>query len=301
MRELVLSFILTYNLNFIYCQTDTINKHRLSSKSSQIFKPTISGTYITQHNWDGNNQNLNTIAILVNADYNHRIATQKFVQYYQFRSALGLFKIVDSIWIKNNDYWRASATVTDNTSKKITHTYSIQAYSQFINTKKYVYDVATDSYIKKRTATFFNPGTVLLSYGLNWSFWDGSFINFNFASIKYSTKPRFTGYVDPNNNQISKSKNAYQYFDYGMNINISIIKEFNENVAWENNTVYFMNGINRNGMHLDFMNRLCFKFLKYMQFRVNTHLIYEPLYSWHLQSQYDFTLGVFYEFKKRKG
>lgn len=151
-----------------------------------------------------------------------------------------------------------------------------------------------------KTASFFNPGSVTIGYGLNWSFWEYSFINASFATIKFSTRPRYNGYIDPKDKELAKTKNAYLYFDYGMNINAMVSKKLNENVLWEHNLYYFMNGISRSQVKLDMQNRLLFTFLKYLQFSVSTHIIYDPVFSYKLQYQHDFMLGLVYEFKKSK-
>jgi len=59
------------------------------------------------------------------------------------------------------------------------------------------------------------------------------------------------------------------------------------------------NGINKNQINLDFANAVIFKFLKYIQFRIATHVLYDPLYSTRLQFQNDFTLGFVLEGKKK--
>lgn len=303
-RSFVLAGLLVFTYTSLFASGDTTytkQEEKVPSKKYyRSLKLALSGTYSAQHNWYADESNQKSIAFLFNADYMHRISTEKFIQFYQFRSALGYIKIIDSLWIKNNDYWRINATWTENESKHFTHTYSVQANSQFLNTPRYIYNYESDISEKTKTAAFFNPGNVTLAYGLNWTFWEYNYINFNFATIKISTRPRFNGYTEPKENEIAKTRNAYIYFEYGLNINTMIGRKINDNVEWENYTYYFMNGISKSQVHLDFMNRITFKFLKYLQLRVDTHIMYEPLFSYKFQYQHDFMLGMVYEMKRSK-
>ncbi len=286
-------FILIYLIPFYsIAQTDSIN-HK--DKIFTNYHISISGTFSAQHNWYDDDNNYKSVALLFNGDVTHRITSAKLKQNYSFRTNLGYLKILDSIWIKNNDYWRINAVITENQNKLFTHTYTITARSQYLNSYRYVYNPDNDQSVKTKSATFFNPAIITLAYGLCYSFWDNNFINFNFAAVNFTTKPRFGKYLKSNDHELAKTKSMYLYAEYGMNIQTNISKDINPFTQWENYTYFFANGINKQQINLDFSNCVRFKFLKYMQFRVDTHILYDALYSTRLQYQLDFTIGLFWD------
>lgn len=276
--------------------------HSLSQTDSTIQKPyvttcynlSLSGTFSAQHNWYNDENNYKSIAFLFNGDVTHRRNSTKLKQNYSARTNLGYLKILDSIWIKNNDYWRINAVLIENQNKWLKHTYTATARSQFLNTYRYIYNENIDDYSKTKTATFFNPAVLTVAYGLSYSFWDDNFINFNFATINFNSKPRF-GNLKSNDHELAKTKNMYMYAEYGLNIQTNITKNINPYTQWENYTYFFANGINKHQVNLDFSNRISFKFLKYLLFRVDTHILYDALFSTRLQYQLDFTLGMTWE------
>ncbi len=297
----ILSFILFLVAssfpNMAFSQKDSLVATKSKIRNSTL-RLSLSGTFTAQHNW--HEENNKSIAFLFNGDYNYRIASDKLKQQYYFRSAVGYMKIIDSIWIKNNDYWRIGSIFIENQNKKLNHTYSLQAKSQFLNTIKYEYNEQTDQREKIVRARFFSPATIALSYGLSWSFWDFNYINFNFAAINFSTKPRLNDQIRENDHELAKTQRMYMYADYGMNIQTNISKDINENVKWENFTYVFLNGINKSQVNFDFLNSVTFKFLKYAQFRMDTHVLYDPLFSTRLQYQQDFTIGFMLERRKKR-
>ncbi len=144
---LLLMCIPIYSLS----QTDsTIQK----SYSNTYCNLSLSGTFSAQHNWYNDENNYKSIAFLFNGNVTHRINSAKFKQNYSIRTNLGYLKILDSIWIKNNDYWRINAVLIENQNKWLTHTYTVTARSQFLNTYRYVYISDNDELVKTKSAAF---------------------------------------------------------------------------------------------------------------------------------------------------
>lgn len=269
-----------------------------TKKKSLLFKVGLCGTFTNQNHW--NNENSSNILFSNNIDFNYRITSKKFLQNYQFKSDLGYTKLLDSVWMKNIDYWKININWSEIQSRKLTHSYSLLINSQFLPTYRYQYEISTDNYEKRKVASVFNPGRVTLAYGLNYQFWQGNYINFNFASISFYSKPTYTGNYKPDDNSVGRTNNSYLYFDYGFNINAMIYYKINEVIQWENTSYYFMNGVNKNQIQFDIVNRVIFVLWKYVQFRVDTHLIYDPKYSYNIQNQNAFTIGLVYEVKNYK-
>jgi hypothetical protein len=261
------------------------------------FKLSLTSLYTNEKNWY--NENNQSFCVLFNGDYRLVFVKSKFRSITTIQTALGYFKLVDSTWNKNVDRWRFSEVYIVESSKKLKTTFTITLNSQFLNTYKLLYDTNTDSYKKQRTAAFYNPGTMMLSYGLNYSFWDNNYINVDIATLKFSTKFR-QKIEDPNINLGARSKNSYLNFEYGFRLNIYIEKKINDYTKWFLNTDYFMTGIDRERQSLDFRNSLCFNFLKYLEFKTETNIIYNPNINFKLQVQQSFLLGVCLSKKYRR-
>lgn len=63
---------------------------------------------------------------------------------------------------------------------------------------------------------------------------------------------------------------------------------------------FHINRVSKDQVNCDFQNKITIKFLKFMQFRIDTHIIYDPLYSYKLQYQQEFLLGFFYEKRSKR-
>ena len=69
--------------------------------------------------------------------------------------------------------------------------------------------------------------------------------------------------------------------------------------TWENYSYIFMNGISRKHLNLDVINRFSFKIFKYIEFRMDMHIIYNYFDSYKLQFQNDFTSGLIYGLNRK--
>lgn len=280
-----------------WCQIDT--SVQKSACATFSYQTSISGTFSAQHNWYNDENDYKSITFLFNGIVTYKKLSVKFKQHYSLRTNLGYLKILDSIWIKNNDNWRINCVLIENQNKWLTHTYSIAARSQFLNTYRYVYNTDKDETVKTKTAAFFNPAIITLAYGVSYSFWEDNFINFNFAAVSFKTQPRFGNYRKSKDYELAKTKAMYMYADYGMNIQTNINKAINPFTQWENYSSFFVNGINKQQVNLDFSNAITFKFLKFVQFRIATHILYDALFSTKLQYQNEFTLGFVFAGQKK--
>ena len=204
----------------------SISSPKIAYKKQSIdFKISLAGTYSAQNNWL--NENSNSIALRLTLDYLRRIRTNKYLQYYQINSAYGYFKI-DSMWMKNTDFCRLKIVFSENNSNTFTHTYTLNVNSQLTKTMRRIYNPLNEISEIKKVSGFLNPGNLTLAYGVNWRFWDDNFINFNLATIKISTRPRYNNFILKDSSNIGKTKNAYVFCEYGMSVNTMIYKKVND-------------------------------------------------------------------------
>ncbi|MCX6292663.1 MAG: hypothetical protein NT126_13030 [Bacteroidetes bacterium] len=232
-----------------------------------------------------------------NMDYTRKTTISKFKQLYQFRGELGFLKFVDSTWYKNSDNLNVYVQWTDYSSKKFTHSYSIILKSQFADTWRYKTN-RDGKATREWRGGFLNPATLMLAYGLNYDFWQRCFVSFAFATVKVNSRPRYDDALLPTEKELARTEKYFIISEYGMSVQGGITKNIYDNVFWTNKTQFFSNGINKNQVTVDFQNRFTFVFLKYLQFRADTHIVYDPLYSYSLQYRQEFLVGVFFEKRK---
>ncbi len=236
---------------------------------------------------------------LGNVDYSYKVAALKFKKLVQFRGELGFLKFVDSTWYKNSDNLNMCAQWTNYSSKAFTHSYSIILKSQFSDTWKYTCDINGET-TRKWLGGIMNPATLTIAYGLNYDFWKSCFINFAFATIKINARPLSDETLLPGEREWLRTDRTIVIREYGFSIQSSISKKIYENILWDNKTHFFTNGINKDQVTMDFQNRLTFAFPKYLQFRADAHIVYDPLHSYRLQYKQEVLVGISIEKKKEK-
>ncbi len=230
-------------------------------------------------------------------DCNYFISNSKFRKQLIFKSSVGFFKNADSIWIKTADSWRVIGRYIENQQHKINYTYSIIVNSQYLDT--YKYKMFKGELKQEWKGNFFNPGYIILSYGLTKSFWEYCLITFSFANVKVYTKPRT---VQPTNDQENFALTKYSkiYSEYGLSISTFIEKYITENVFFENTLLFYSNGINREKVQLDCSNGLSIRLYKFINIRVANNISYNPFNSYRVLYETRVCLGFILDYKNGK-
>ncbi len=258
---------------------------RAQVSASYMAGSTITETYVNHFNFNSY------------SDLNLYSSSPKFKKQLLYRGSLSFENYPDSSWFKTSDSWRVSARYTENLPKQINHSYSIVFNSQFLDSYNYF---ERDGELEKvRKGNFFNPGTILISYGLMKSFWDICWVNFAFANIKIYTRPRFTkSPIDTES--FAKTKYAKIYTEYGLSISSFIEKEFSSNVFFENSSNIYVGAVNRDKVNLECINGINFRFLRFLNLKILNQLTYDPFISYHLLIETRFSLGVVLDFRNSR-
>jgi hypothetical protein len=94
-------------------------------------------------------------------------------------------------------------------------------------------------------------------------------------------------------------KGSHVFTRYGLNGLLTIDESFFDGVlVWRNQSRFFMNAISASHVQFDVHNRICIRFLKVLQLRLDTGVQYAPETSLKLQYRQEVLLGVFYENKR---
>jgi len=304
-------FLLSWIPHFLFDNTihsqpsksgDTTSNHKSISPADSLkrsrnttFLATLATSFTENKNWQ--NVDYRNYFFLGNIDYSLRVSSDKFKQLYQVRGELGFLKFIDSTWFKNSDNFNILTQWTEYSTKAITHSYSIILKTQFTDTWKYNSDINGET-TREWRGGILNPATLMIAYGLNYDFWERCFINLALATIKVSTRPRYDNELLPTEKELARTAKSFIISEYGMSIQSAITKKISGNVSWDNKTLFFTNGINKNQITWDFQNRFTFVSLKYLQLRADTHIVYDPQYSYRFQYKQELLIGLFYERKK---
>ena len=182
----LLFFIVCVYSNAI-AQKDSVHKKENILFKNLKLKTALSTSFIAHKNWQqGGNDN---ISFLGNLDVRHATRAKKLTHSYALKAELGYSKFLDSLWIKNTDRWRIALQWNYKPGNSLIFTYSFTANSQFTDSYKYKVDRKTQELSRKRLGGFISPANAINSLGFNWSFWDGSRINFAVASLKTDIRP----------------------------------------------------------------------------------------------------------------
>jgi hypothetical protein len=256
---------------------------------------TFSTSVIENKNWKS--MDFRNYSLQGNVDYDRKVAAPHFKKLYQLSGELGFLKFIDSSWYKNSDNLNLSSQWTNYSSKTLTPSYSVILKTQFTDTWKYTTDINGESR-KEWSGGILNPAALTIAYGLNYDFWKRCFINLAIATIKINSRPVSDEALLPGQKELSRSQKMLVIGEYGLSLQSTISKKIYENVSWDGKTQFFTNGFKKNQVTLDFQNRLTFAFPKCLQFRADTHIVYDPLYSFRLQYKHELLVGL--SIKKKK-
>ena len=274
---------------------DSVNENKELKKIFFSFRSSLSTTYIIQENFNQNN--LRDFLFLSDVDYYYKITREKFIQSYHCKAGLGYMMYPDSMWYKYTDGWKLNILLNENESKNITHSYAFDISSQFLHSYKYGVDIY-EKQLKEWRGGFLNPATINFSYNISMNLWSDSNVMLGLSSVRIAARPRYEGVIEPKD-LVAKTPHSFILAIYGMSAQVNIYSQkITESLFCDNSSGFFVNGINKSQMNFDFQNTFIYKFLKYMQLRFDTHIIYDPLVSYHLQYDQEFLIGVFIEKRK---
>ena len=254
----------------------------------------LSTSFAASQNWGG--QDLTNYAFTGNLLYRHNLLRggRSHSHSHQLAVDLGYVKFVDSTWVKHIDRFQANL-LWNSTGRKFNHSYSIVLATQFLSNTMLEYSAEEERLKERPVGGFLDPFSLDVGYGAVWSFWQGSNINFAFATLRFSGSPKATtapAFTDANT---IEGKKAFYFLNYGFFITTAIKKPIGKHVEWINATRFFANGMDRDHVNLDFSNMVIVKLWKYLQLRMDTRVAYNPLLNYDIQFRQEVLVGFFYE------
>lgn len=255
----------------------------------------VCASYASSQNWVGHD--LDNYSFATNLLYRHNMFSNERNHAHQIVADLGFLKFVDSTWVKHMDRFQVNL-LWNSSGRKWNHSYTIVLGTQFLSTTKLDYSLEENRTIESQVGGFLNPFALDAGYGAVLSFWQGSNINFAFATLRLSGSPKAStapSFIDA---RTIESDRAYYYLQYGFSLTAAINKPIGKHVQWVNNTRFFGNGLDRDHLQFDLNNMVIVKLWKHVQLRLDTRLAYNPMLNYDLQFRQEALLGFFYERNK---
>lgn len=257
-----------------------------------VFRSDISASYTSEKSWWNDRQNL----ILVKASAEVRLRKSRASGWshdHFMQTQVGYTRFIDSVWIKTSDAFKIQLRWNEKRSKKVNHTYQLQVQSQWLNSW------AQTGAAKVWRGGFMNPSTVQVSYSFSWNFFKNSQLLLAPATLQVTTQPEKSTSFTFKERPFVTSKHSHIYSRYGFSAAVTIDEYFYQDfLCWQHRSQLFINAISAQQVQFDVSNRLCFRFLKYLQLRFDTTLIYLPEQTMRLQYKQEVLLGIFCEYRK---
>ena len=144
-----------------------------------------------------------------------------------------------------------------------------------------------------------NPAFIELGYSFTWDFLTNSNLMLTPATFQINIQPRKMQLIQQNEPPLLKSRHSNIYSRYGFSGYLTIDESFyKELLLLQHQTHIFFNALTAQQIQFDITNRVCIRFFKYLQLRLETSLMYFPDQSLQLQYRQEVLLGIFYEHRK---
>lgn len=271
------------------CTNDSIT-------SRSTLTTTLSASYTTSRNWQGTD--FQNYALSSGLFWQDDLQSAKRRHQYKVIADLSYLKFIDSTWVKGADRLQTNF-LWSRTERKWTHSYAVVFYTQFLPAERQAFNTETGRSERERIGGFCSPGGLELSYGATWYPWPRSSIQFSFATAKITSAPKAT-LQNTELEHFAETGNTVFDMHYGGSLLVNIDHPLTDRINWINTSRFFCNGLDRDHVNFEVINRVAIKLWKCLQLRFDTRLGYDPQVNYDLKFSQEIMLGVFYERRKPK-
>jgi hypothetical protein len=258
----------------------------------QCMRGDVSGSFVTERNWWSEAQSTILLKCLAEARFRANYLSG-WSHDHLFFTELGYCGFMDSSWIKNADILKLQFRWMEKGKRRLLHTYSIRFQTQWLNSWRYTQEQ------KSWQGGFMNPARLELGYSFTWQFYKNSCLHMTPATMQINVQPKLGAVSSLNEKPAFKTKHSDVYSRYGFSAQLAIDESyFNNILLWQQQSNLFFNALSRDQIQFDINNRLCFRFLKLFQLRLETTFTYFPEQSLKLQYRQEVLVGIFYEYRK---
>lgn len=258
----------------------------------QLWRGDLSGSYVTERDWTGQAGNYILLKGLAEARFRKKLMNGWQHEHY-VHTQLGYTAITDSIWIKSADVVKIQLRWMEENNRKVMHTYSLRFQTQWLSTWR------MNENSRQWMAGFMNPSGLELGYSFSWYFLENSSLMLTPATLQLSLTPRNLFTMSNVEDPALRLRHANMYSRYGFSGTLNMEESFYDNVlVLSHQSHLFFNAISSEKIQFDVTNRVSIRFLKYLQLRLDTQLLYQPEQLKKIQYRQEVLLGIFYEKRK---
>lgn len=260
--------------------------------TSRTLRTDLSGSYITERTWWAEQQQAFFIKGLGETRYRKTFISGWRKDHF-IHTQVGYTMLPDSGWVKNADAFKVHLRWIETGKKRLSHTYSVNMQTQWLNT----WLLGPNG--KKWVGGFMNPALLEVGYSFTWDFLKGSNLMLTPATLQVAIQPRDILSSGAAEKPAMSSRHSNVYSRYGFSAYVTIDESFYKDLLLlQHRSRVFFNAIAASQVQFDISNRLCIRFWKFLQVRLDTTLYYLPEQSLRLQYRQEVLLGIFYEYRK---
>lgn len=260
--------------------------------NKRVMRGDLSGSYVTERNWWADAQEYLTVRGLAEARFRKKYAGGRQYEHY-IHTQLGYASFPDSIWMKDADQLRVQLRWMNKGPRGGMHTWNVRFQTQWLSTWQYSETGRT------WTAGFMNPAALEGGYAFSWDFLKNSNLMLTPAAFQLRVRPNKQGPASLQELPAITTRHADIYSRYGFSMSLNMEETFYKDVILLSHQSHlFCNAISAQQVQFECINRLCFRFLKYLQLRIDTSISYYPEQSLRLQYRQEVLVGIFYERRK---
>lgn len=288
---MLIRYIIVILLLLLHSKFVTANKDSVLTKKTLV-RADLSSSYTSEKTWWNETQNYVHIKAYGEARF-RKTKTSGWSHDHFIQTQLGYTSFIDSSWIKSTDAFKIHMRWMEKRSKKMIHTYFFQMQSQWFST----WQQNQDQKIWK--GGFMNPVAINLGYSFSCDFLENSNLLLAPCTFQINIQPDQSNSIAFKERPLLKAKSSHVYSRYGFSAFLNIDEYFYKDfILWQHRSQLFFNALTTQQIQFDLNNRLCFRFLKYVQLRFDTSLTYLPEQTLKLQYKQEVLLGIFYEYRK---
>ncbi len=285
-RYILFSMLLSFHLLSVMANTDSVLTKKM------IVRADLSSSYTHEKTWWNGSQSFVLIKAYGEARF-RKTVTSGWSRDHFVQTQLGYTSFIDSTWIKSTDAFKIHLRWMEKRSKKMTHTYFFQMQSQWMNTWQQTAEK------KIWRGGFMNPAAITLGYSFSFDFLENSNLLVAPATLQLNIQPEQSTSIAFKERPLLKSKHSHIYSRYGFSAFLNMDEYFYKDfILLQHRSQFFLNAMTAQQIQFDISNRLCFRFLKYVQLRFDTTITYLPEQTLKLQYKQEVLLGIFYEYRK---
>jgi hypothetical protein len=244
----------------------------------------VSGALTNASNWRGSGYE--SFSFNGNADLLYRKSGKYWFRSHSGHWDLGFTRFQDSLWQKHADQLRFQL-LWFKESGSGRHSITVTGRTQLLDSYQYYYDGFSDQTIRQWSGTLLNPAELETGYGFCWRIPETGTVNLAIATLRLRNEPQYS------------SRSSVVTVDYGCSLQALFIRPLGKYTDWYFSGRFFMNGAGKDQAMLDLLNRITFKVWKFFQLRLESRVMYEPVFSYHLQYRNEILAGLFVEFNNQ--